>query len=223
MVEPADARPGTAGGQPDQVVTAAATGLLLGLALIVPLGQQNVFVVSQGVAVGMPRALFAVVGAAGCDTLLILLGAGGGSALLHQVPGLRTGLLAAGVAILVYLGGRGLRPSATPVVIEATVTAPGRVLARTAAVSLLNPHAIIDTVAVLGTAIAGQPAASRVSFGAGVVTASWVWFLFLASAAALLGKALTPSRRVWFDRFSGLVLLGFAGHLGYELIHHLRT
>jgi L-lysine exporter family protein LysE/ArgO len=205
-------------------MTAAAAGFVLGLALIVPLGQQNVFVVSQGVAVGMPRALFAVVGAAGCDTMLILLGAGGASALLHRLPGLRAALLAAGVVILLYLGIRGLRSSATPAAMEAAAASgPRQVLARTAAVSLLNPHAIIDTVAVLGTAIAGQPADSRMSFGAGVVTASWIWFLFLASAAALLRKALTPSRRVWFDRFSGVVLLGFAGYLAYELIHLLRT
>ncbi|MFV2012905.1 MULTISPECIES: hypothetical protein [unclassified Micromonospora] len=34
-------------------------GLLLGLGLIMPIGPQNVFVVSQGPAAGLPRALWA--------------------------------------------------------------------------------------------------------------------------------------------------------------------
>lgn len=201
----------------------AATGFLLGLALIVPLGQQNVYVVSQGVAVGMPRALFAVFAAAGCDTLLILLGAGGASALLHRVPGLRPALLAGGVLLLLYLGIRALRSPAEPTGFETGgANGPRQVLARTVAVSLLNPHAILDTVGVLGAAIAGQPEPGRLAFGIGVVSASWVWFLTIASAAALLRKALTPARRVWFDRFSGVVLLGFAGFLAYELVGALR-
>lgn len=47
-------------------------GLALGLALIVPIGAQNVFVVGQGLAVGWPRAGWAVIAAGCCDTLLIL-------------------------------------------------------------------------------------------------------------------------------------------------------
>ncbi|MPZ26287.1 MAG: hypothetical protein GEV12_07485 [Micromonosporaceae bacterium] len=197
-------------------MTAAAAGVLLGLALIVPLGQQNVFVVTQGVAVGLPRALLAVVGAASCDTLLILLGAGGASAILHQISGLRPTLLAAGAVLLVYLGVRSLRATGGDGFDAEPVIGRRQVLGRTVAVSLLNPHAILDTVGVLGAAIVAQPAGSRVPFAAGVVVASWLWFLFLASAAALLRTGLTPSRRVWFDRFSGAVLLGFAGFLGYQ-------
>lgn len=199
------------------MLTATGAGVLLGLALIVPLGQQNVFVISQGVTVGLPRALLAVTGAAGCDSILILLGAGGASALLDRVPGLRPALLAAGSLLLVYLGVRSLRTGVVVDRLSETVIRPRQVFARTAAVSLLNPHAILDTVGVLGTAIAAQPAEARVFFGAGTVLASWVWFLFLVAAAALLRRALTPSRRVWFDRFSGVVLLGFAVFLGYEL------
>lgn len=120
-----------------------------------------------------------------------------------------------------YLGVRSLRTGVVVNQVNETVTRPRQVFARTAAVSLLNPHAILDTVGVLGTAIAAQPAEARVFFGAGTALASWVWFLFLVAAAALLGQALTPSRRVWFDRFSGVVLLGFAAFLGYELWREL--
>lgn len=202
------------------MLTTALAGVLLGLALIVPLGQQNVFVISQGVSVGMPRALFAAIAAAACDTILIIAGAGGASLLLEQVPGLRPALLAAGVALLVYLGTRSLRASGSGGGLDDGPGAgPRQVLARTAAVSLFNPHAIIDTVGILGAAIAAQPSEARFAFGAGVVTASWFWFVFLVCAAAMLGRLLTPSRRRWFDRLSGVVLLGFAGYLAYEFWH----
>jgi L-lysine exporter family protein LysE/ArgO len=139
------------------MMTALITGALLGLALIVPIGQQNVFVVNQGVTLGMPRALVAATAAACCDTLLIMLGAGGVSILLNQLPGLRPTLLAAGTIFLLFLGVQALR--ATPGengFDAATIAGPRQVIARTLAVSLLNPHAILDTVGVLGAAIAAR-------------------------------------------------------------------
>ncbi|MGH8794570.1 MAG: LysE/ArgO family amino acid transporter [Stackebrandtia sp.] len=196
------------------------TGLALGLALIMPIGAQNVFVFNQGVTVGMPRALWAVVGASLCDTLLIVLGATGASALLNSAPGLRPLMLAGGAAFLTYLGVQSLR--AKPAEFDADEAGSwsgARVLRRTAAVSLFNPHAILDTVGVLGAAIAAQAVATRPIFAVGVVSASWVWFLLLASAATALRRFLTKERRVWFDRASGAILLVFAARLAYEFVH----
>ncbi|MEU5871410.1 LysE family transporter [Glycomyces sp. NPDC047369] len=197
-------------------MTAFLAGLALGLALIVPIGAQNVFVFGQGVSLGMPRALWAVAGAGLCDTLLIVLGATGASALLDSVPGLRPAMLAAGALFLTYLGVKSLRAKPSELADETGTWSPARTLRRTAAVSLLNPHAVLDTVGVLGAAIAAQAAASRTVFAAGAVTASWVWFLLLAGAATGLRRFMTKERRVWFDRASGLVLLVFAAWLAYE-------
>jgi L-lysine exporter family protein LysE/ArgO len=203
--------------RPRAPMTAAyLAGLALGLALIVPIGAQNVFVFGQGVALGMPRALWAVAGAGLCDTLLIVLGATGASALLDSVPGLRPAMLAAGAAFLAYLGVKSLRTRPADIADEAGSWSPLRTVRRTAAVSLLNPHAILDTVGVLGAAIAAQAAASRTVFAAGAVTASWAWFLLLAGAATGLRGAMTKERRVWFDRASGLILLVFAAWLAVE-------
>ena len=199
-------------------MTALLAGGLLGLGLIVPIGPQNVFVLSQGVALGMPRALVSVVAAACCDTSLILLGAGGASVLLDRLPWLRPAMLALGVVFLVHIGIRSMRTKVSSDELRATIlTRPSQVIARTAAVSLLNPHAILDTVGVLGTAITAQPENTRLVFGLGVVTASWVWFLVHARGAGLLRKALTPARRVVVDRISGVIMLGFAGLLAYEI------
>lgn len=200
-------------------MTSFSSGLVLGLALIVPIGAQNVFVINQSIAVGMPRALAAVAAAGVCDTILIIAGAAGASAILIGVPGLRPILLLAGALFLVYLGVRSLRASAPD---EHTTTHESlslrAVATRTASVSLLNPHAILDTVGVLGAAIVAQEATQRVLFATGTLTASWVWFLAIALAASAARQLLTPRRRVWVDRISGLILLAFAMLLAIEFV-----
>jgi L-lysine exporter family protein LysE/ArgO len=194
-------------------------GMLLGLGLILPIGAQNVFVIGQGVAVGMPRALWAAAAAASCDSLLILLGAAGVSALLARLPGVRLGLLAAGAAFLFLLGIRALRTRTRETVDPAEARLrPRHVITRTAAVSLLNPHAIVDTVGVIGAAISAQPSALRLAFGVGTATASWLWFAVLAVGAAALRRVLTPGRRVWFDRTSGLIMVTFGALLAVEFV-----
>jgi L-lysine exporter family protein LysE/ArgO len=203
------------------VTAAFLTGLALGLALIVPIGAQNVFVFGQAVTLGMPRALWAVVGAAACDTLLIVLGAAGTSALLNSVPGLRPAMLVAGALFLTYLGVKSLRTKPAELDDQAGTWSRGQVLRRTAAVSLLNPHAILDTVGVLGAAITTQAVATRVPFAVGAVVASWTWFLVLATAAHAMRCFMTKERRVWFDRISGAILLVFAGWLAVEFARTL--
>ncbi|HWG98509.1 MAG TPA: LysE family transporter [Pilimelia sp.] len=187
------------------------SGLLLGLALIAPIGPQNVFIVGQGLAVGMPRALWAVLAAGFCDSLLIVAGAAGVSGIISAVPVVRLVLLAGGAVFLGYLGVQGLRSRGSRLEgLDAKPVAPRQVIAGTVTVSLLNPHAILDTVGVIGAAVAAQPADSRMLFAGGTLSASWLWFLFLAAAAAMLRRRLTPRATVWFDRASGLVMLFFA-------------
>jgi L-lysine exporter family protein LysE/ArgO len=95
------------------------------------------------------------------------------------------------------------------------------VIGRTVAVSLLNPHAIIDTVGVIGAAVSAQPSSLRLAFGAGTATASWLWFTVLAVAAAGLRRGLTPDRRIWFDRASGVIMVTFGTLLVVELVPSL--
>ena len=198
------------------VAAAYASGLALGLALIAPIGAQNLFVLEQGLRLGLVRALPAVVAAGVCDSLLIGLGAGGASALLQGQPGLRDALVAVGVAFLALLGLRSLFARAESIAAAPAGSRAG-VVARTVGVSLLNPHAVLDTVGVIGGAIAAQAASRRAPFAAGAVTASWLWFLFLAAAAAALQARLSPSARVWIARASGALMFAFAVVLATRL------
>ncbi len=194
-----------------QTATPFLLGLILGLALIIPIGVQSLFVLKQGLVAGFPRAFVGVAAVCFCDTFLIVLGAAGASALLALL-GYRELLIAVGSIYLLIMGVLTLR--ARPQHAEGERLTPiGATLVQAVGVSVLNPHAILDTVGVLGAAIAAQAAEGRVTFVAGAVGASWVWYSVIGVSASVLQKRITPRVRLWIQRASGAVMLVLAGVL----------
>ena len=171
-----------------------AFGLLFGMATAFPVGVQSFVVLNQGLVAGYPRVFFGIVTASCCDTLLILLGAAGVSALLNA-PGSREVLIFVGVIFLLVMGVLALRGSSDDEKVESLMR-PAAMVVQTVGVSLLNPHAILETVGVLGAAIAAQDAENRPEFAAGVVSASWVWFLMIGLGASILQRWLTSPVRL---------------------------
>lgn len=195
-------------------------GLLLGLAMITPIGPQNIFLVNQGFTFGMPRVLVAVGAAGVCDTVLIALGGAGAAVVLNAVPGLKTALLIAGTIFLTYLGIKSFRTTHEELVsARPEIMRWPTVVAQCASASVLNPHAVLDVVGLLGVAIAAQTPDDRSVFAAGTVSASWIWFLALAIGASALRPWLTSHRRQWIDRISGTLLLLFAALFAMEALH----
>ena len=87
-------------------------------------------------------------------------------------------------------------------------------IATAAAFSLLNPHAILDTVVLIGGASAGLENTGRVAFLLGTILASWTWFFSLALLAGRLAP-LMRSARAWqvLDVLVGLMMWGIAAGL----------
>jgi L-lysine exporter family protein LysE/ArgO len=190
-----------------------AFGLLFGLATAFPVGVQSFVVMNQGLRLGYPRVLTGIVTASLCDTLLIVAGAAGASALLANADE-RVPVLLIGIAFLAIFGVLALR--APPEAEVGEVKSAGRplaMIAQTVGVSLFNPHAVLETVGVLGGAIAAQTAKNRIEFACGVIAASWVWFLMVGFGASALQKRLTAPARLWMQRGSGVMMLALAAVL----------
>lgn len=188
-------------------------GLLFGLATAFPVGVQSFVVMNQGLRLGYPRVLTGIVTASLCDTLLIVAGAAGASALLANADE-RVPVLLIGIAFLAIFGVLALR--APPEAEVGEVKSAGRplaMIAQTVGVSLFNPHAVLETVGVLGGAIAAQTAENRIEFACGVIAASWVWFLMVGFGASALQKRLTAPARLWMQRGSGVMMLALAAVL----------
>ena len=169
-------------------------GLVLSLGLIVAIGAQNAFVLRQGLRrehVG-PVVLFCAV----ADAVLITAGVFGMAQALGDRPMLARGLALGGALFLAVYGWRALQRarqiSALDVTASGQTLSRGAALAQAAAFTLLNPHVYLDTVLLVGSIGAQQPAPLQGWFAAGASTASLLWFGALGFGA----RWLAP----WFAR-----------------------
>ncbi|SPT92137.1 aminoacid related metabolite efflux transporter [Bacillus subtilis] len=128
-------------------------GIVLAFGLILPLGVQNVFIFQQGaLQKHIWRALPAVISASVCDTLLIVLAVAGVSVIVQELPVFETVMMAGGFLFLLYMGLGDLEhPSEHKPKMRNIRSHQKSKLRFAAAVSLLNPHAILDTIGVIGT------------------------------------------------------------------------
>ncbi|WP_313892148.1 LysE/ArgO family amino acid transporter [Psychrobacillus sp.] len=163
-------------------------GILLAFGLILPLGVQNVFIFTQGATQpNIFKALPATITAALCDTLLILLAVFGLSAIVLQFEWLRTGLMVVGILFLLYMGYSIWKSKASTVKTGQSMTVKKQILFAMS-VSLLNPHAILDTIGVIGTSALRYVNTEQLLFTVACITVSWCWFLGLTVVGATLKK-----------------------------------
>jgi L-lysine exporter family protein LysE/ArgO len=171
-----------------------AQGLALGLGLIVAIGAQNAFVLRQGLR--REHVGSVVLFCASADALLIAAGVLGMAQALGQSPALARALALAGAVFLALYDWRALRRARQSHQLQAAAGSgvPGRgaALAQAAAFTLLNPHVYLDTVLLVGSIGAQQPAALQAWFIAGAAGASLLWF----SALGFGARWLAP----WFAR-----------------------
>ncbi len=167
-----------------ETVFAFIHGFVLALGLILPLGVQNVFIFNQGACQAkLSAAVPAVVTASACDTLLILMAVFGVSVAVLSFAWLKFALLGAGVAFLAYMGWVTWTSAAAVEAAAGSETWPVRRQVLFAlSVSLLNPHAIIDTIGVIGTSSLAYGDSALSAFTLACVLVSWLWFALLAVA-----------------------------------------
>jgi L-lysine exporter family protein LysE/ArgO len=184
-------------------------GLLLGFGLIVAIGAQNAFVLRQGLL--REHVGSVVLFCALADALLISAGVLGMGQALGQNPQLARALALAGAVFLAVYGWRALQRARHRSRLQAGGDGKhlgrGAVLAQAAAFTLLNPHVYLDTVLLVGSIGAQQPAALRGWFVAGASSASLCWFGLLGFGSRRLAP-LFARPRAWqvLDSLIGLTM-----------------
>jgi L-lysine exporter family protein LysE/ArgO len=166
---------------------AVASGLALGMGLIVAIGAQNAFVLRQGLRVEHVAAVVAV--CALSDLALIGAGVLGAGAALTRVSWLIPVVCFAGSAFLFWYGLLAARRALRPGVLLPDAGGARAGLAVTVATCLaltwLNPHVYLDTVVLLGS-MASTYDEHRWQFAAGAGLGSIIWFTGLGYGARLL-------------------------------------
>ena len=195
------------------------TGFALSLGLIAAIGAQNAFVLRQGLR--REHVLAVVAFCALADLALISAGVAGLGAVLGQAPGLVAVLSLGGAAFLGWYGVSALRRALYPERLVAqtggaALTLAGA-LARVAGFTLLNPHVYLDTVLLVGSVGAAQPAGAQLPFVAGAGLASALWFAALGFGARLLAPLFArPIAWRVLDLLVGVMMISLAvGLLGY--------
>ncbi len=89
-------------------------------------------------------------------------------------------------------------------------------------VSLLNPHAVLDTVGVIGTSSIKYIGADKIAFAASCIIVSWLWFAGLGIAGRAAGRRDQSGRLLAVvNTISALIMWGTALFLGYSLFQLL--
>ncbi|WP_060205911.1 LysE/ArgO family amino acid transporter [Sporosarcina koreensis] len=194
------------------MIEAVLHGVILAIGLILPLGAQNVFVFNQGaLQPKLVRALPVVVTAGVCDTILIVAAVSGVSLLILTFNWLETIMLAVGILFLLYIGISLWRSIPSSMEAETEWFSSKKQILFAASVSLLNPHAIIDTIGVIGSNALSYSGEIRVAFTLTTILISWCWFFGLALAGRLLGKMDTSGKVIgMLNKISAVVVWAVA-------------
>lgn len=177
--------------------TSVAASVLLGfganLALLWSLGAQNTFVIRQGLT-GRHVGLVAAICIAS-DAALIGSGITGMTQVMASHPWVGTMLAVGGASFLYGYAAMAARRALQPGSGRADAqtgqhSGAWRTALAIATITWLNPHVLLETVVVLGTAATAYGSPGQWWFGFGAVIASTIWYLALGYGVRVLGPAL---------------------------------
>ena len=164
-------------------------GLILGFGLMIPLGIQNIFVLNQGIAQkNFKNILPCVITAAICDTLLITIGVLGVSLLILELSWLKITLMVIGLFFLLYISYTNWNIASLKIKSKFRTYSAKKQIIFTVSVSIFNPHAITDTIIVIGGNSIQYSENAKLAYTLSCIITSWIWFFGLAYTGNKLSK-----------------------------------
>jgi len=194
-------------------------GLIVALGLILPLGMQNIYIFNQGAnQKSFKNTLPSVFTAIICDTFLIISSVLGLSLIILAIPWIENLVLNIGLIALIFIGFMiwNTSPSSTEKSVE-PLSYKMQIL-YAASVSLLNPHALIDTVGVIGTNSMQYFGVDRYIFTAACILVSVAW-LFCLSFAGHYMRKIDKREKILFklNKVSAILIWSVALYVSYLL------
>jgi L-lysine exporter family protein LysE/ArgO len=196
-------------------------GIILSFSLIMPLGVQNMYIFNQGANQShFLNAWPAVMTAALCDTILILLAIFGVSITVLTVPWLKNIILSIGLVFLTYMGWSAWHAKSIVRSESQKSATAKRQMLFAASVSILNPHALLDTTAIIGTNSLQFMGREKFVFTFACIAVSYIWFFSLSAAGHYLKRHDTTGRAILkINRVSAIIMWVVAIYLCFELIY----
>ncbi len=205
------------------ILTACIHGVLLALGLIIPLGVQNIFVFNQGAAASpFRKAMPSFITAALCDTTLIILAVLGVSLLIFEIAWLKNIIFAVGFIFLMYMGWVTWKQHASNINARQRELSAKKQILFAMSVSILNPHAIIDTIVVIGTNAVAYSGYSKLAYTLSCIGISWIWFASLAFAGHNMHKL--DKNGLWIkavNKLAAIIIWCIALYIARQLFESL--
>lgn len=196
---------------------AATLGFATAFSLILAIGAQNSLVLRHGLS--RSHVFLICLFCAVSDAILIILGVAGFAAITAMLPSLPFYMGLAGALFLIAYGFMNLRAAWIgdyDAELEGKAKSLKQAIITIFAVTWLNPHVYLDTLALIGAVSTRyETVALKTAFGAGAVTSSFVFFFGLGYGARLLAPYMT-SPRVWRGLDVGIAMVMFA--IAYGLL-----
>ncbi len=198
-------------------------GMLLQASLIFALGPQNLFVLESGLR--RQHHLTVSLVCFFCDLCLIMLGVLGAATFFNYFPQLKVIIGGIGVAFLIIYGvGKILVDPNVDIPVESHRSGIKTAILSSMTFSLLNPHAYLDGIILIGGYSAKyQEVSQRLALGLGASAFSLIWFLILSfGAASLMPLFMSPRRMRFVMSTAGFVLLFLSARLSMDVVGWLQ-
>jgi threonine/homoserine/homoserine lactone efflux protein len=189
-----------------------ARGTLLGFSIAAPVGPIGVLCIRRTLAEGRATGLATGLGAAAADGLYGVMAAFGLTWITALLVEQQTWIRLGGGMFLMWLGIATLLAKPSESAASAAGAGVAGAFGSTFLLTLTNPMTMLSFVAVfagLGLG-AGNGHADAALLVAGVVTGSAAWWLLLSAGVDRLRGRFDASAMRWVNRFSGVVIVGFA-------------
>lgn len=194
-------------------------GLLLQASLIFALGPQNIFVLESGLRKRHHLTVSFVCFA--CDLTLIMLGVAGAATLFNLLPQVKivVGILGIGFLVLYGIGKILCKNDFDFSSHTGTTTGLRVAIMSSITFSIVNPHAYLDGVVLIGGYSSKFPDIyNRLALGLGAATFSLIWFLLLSTGASFFMPMFRNAKRVrYMMATAGVTLLFLSARLSMDV------
>ncbi|WP_037573036.1 LysE/ArgO family amino acid transporter [Spirochaeta cellobiosiphila] len=196
------------------------TGALTGAGLIIAIGPQNAFVITQGLK--KQHSLMVAFLCSLSDVVLIGLGVLGMGRMIQSIPWLLTVATILGSLLLYCYGIRNFisawKNNNAFHEVEYAQQSIYKTILFTLGITFLNPSVYLDTMIFLGSMSATYEHPGNYYFGLGAMTMSFVWFFGISIGAVLLAP-LFKKKRTWqiLDIILGILMWVIATKLIFSL------
>lgn len=193
-------------------------GLLLGFALVAPIGMQNLYVFNNALNNRLRRAYLYSMFIWIANSAFVLFAYFGFGTLVNKYLPLKFIVMLVGSFLVIWMGAMVLRSSQTiQLKTEHNGITVKKALTSALIVSWANPQAIIDGSITL-SAFRGTLNNREVwPFVLGIMAATFIWFNAVTLLINLLKRRLPQNIIFWFNIISGSILIGYAFYLMYEV------